>query len=601
MSGLPELPGAASPAPEPVCLAVVPEPVLGFLHLPAAVPRDTAVLICPPFGWEENSSYRGRRRWAQALADAGYPAARIDLPGTGDSAGSPRDPDRLGAWTAAVAGAIRWLRERTGCPRLAVIGIGLGGLIAYLAAAGGADVDELVLWAVPATGRVLLRELKAYGGIVAARHPADARGGSPPAPGDSELIGFLLDAETAAALEPIRLDQLPLPPRPDRRVLLLGRDGLAPDKRLGAELERSGISVSTEDTTDYAKLMAHPQEAQLPLKTIERTIAWLNEGSGSGDRPPDTRPAIERDWLELDQDGQAIRETPLTLELTEGATFGVLCEPAVGESAGICVVLLNGGALRHTGPNRIYVETARRWAARGVASVRADLAGIGDADGDERNLVSNPALYAQGSTADTLALLGALSALGVPDRFVLVGLCSGAYWALHAALRDPRVAGALMINLYSFYWSETLVFERETFEALGALRQQGWRRLVRRDVTPDRLMTAVRSIRPSRIRRGARHRVERAQRDQVEHDLNKLSEQDTETLLLLSYGEPLYDQLVRQGQLDQLSRWPNVTLERIPSRDHMFRALWLQQHVLGCLDRALDRVLARTAGTGVGR
>jgi alpha-beta hydrolase superfamily lysophospholipase len=586
--------------PEPVCLAFEPDPLIAFLHVPSGTSsRGTAVLICPPFGWEENCSYRGRRRWAQALADAGYPAARIDLPGAGDSGGSPRDPDRIGAWCAAVAGAAGWLRDRTGCRRIAAIGIGVGGLIAYKAAAEGAAIDDLILWAVPSSGHLSIRELKTYSSVVVARHPADTRGGPMLPQGALELIGFLLDAETASALEQLRLTELQLPNASQRRVLLLGRDGLAADKRLRAHLEHAGAAVTVADTSDYGELMADPQAAQTPVETIARTLGWLEKGPPT---PPTeaggpTTPAVECDSMQLRCDGRRIAETPLRLELSGGPTFGVLSEPIDSERAPLCAVLLNAGALRHAGPNRAWVEIARRWAARGVATVRFDLLGIGDAEGDEREFVSNPALYAERSTADTLSALEQLSALGLPPRFVLAGLCSGAYWALHAALRDPRVAGALMINLYSFYWSETLVSERETFEALSALREHGWRRVVRGDVSADRLRTAVKSMRPSRIRLGARHQVERAQRDQIERDLDQLRDQGTEALLLMSYGEPLYDQFVRQGQLDDLGRWPNLTLERIPSRDHMFRALWLQQRVHASLDRALERVLARAVAS----
>ena len=131
-------------------------------------------------------------------------------------------------------------------------------------------------------------------------------------------------------------------------------------------------------------------------------------------------------------------------------------------------MLLNGGALRHTGPNRAWVELARRWAARGVKTVRLDLPGIGDADGDEREHVSSPALYSPEATAATRCMLDQLADRGLADRFVLGGLCSGAYWSLQAALADPRVVGALTINLYSFWWSDALVAERSASELLGA-------------------------------------------------------------------------------------------------------------------------------------
>src|SRR6478735_9275151 len=120
---------------------------------------ETAVLICPPFGDDPMSPYRSRRDWAAHLAAGGYPALRIDLPGTGDSPGGPEDPDRLGAWTEAVSVAARWLAIASGATRIVGAGVGLGGLVAYRAASQGAWIDDFVLWAVPVRGETLVREL----------------------------------------------------------------------------------------------------------------------------------------------------------------------------------------------------------------------------------------------------------------------------------------------------------------------------------------------------------------------------------------------------------------------------------------------------------
>jgi len=69
--------------------------------------RRQAIVMFTPFGWGEMSSYRGLRSWAVHLAESGYPTLRMDLPGTGDSGGSPRDPERLQAWTEASCEAAR--------------------------------------------------------------------------------------------------------------------------------------------------------------------------------------------------------------------------------------------------------------------------------------------------------------------------------------------------------------------------------------------------------------------------------------------------------------------------------------------------------------
>jgi pimeloyl-ACP methyl ester carboxylesterase len=581
----------------PVWLATEPDPALAVLHLPSPEHRrSTAVLMCPPFGWEEVCSYRARRTWAQAIAGAGFPVARLTLPSAGDSAGSPGDPGRMEAWTEAIETAAGWLRGATGASRLATLGIGLGGMLAYAATARGAPIDDLALCATPARGRTLLRELRAHAAMIAARYPDDT-----PSPdlqdGDLELIGFLMSAQTASELGRIDLRQTPLPDPSGRRVLLLERDGLSADRQLREHLEELGVSLSIEGAPDYGAMMVNPQDARTPEQTVARSVAWLQDAAAPAPPATVSGPATEHESIELIHDGVAIRETPLLLD---GEMFGVLSESAESEPAEVCAVLLNGGALGHVGPNRTYVEIARRWAARRVPAVRVDLLGVGEAGGEDRALLPNPALYARERTEQTLSVLDQLSALGLPERFVLSGLCSGAYWSLHAALADPRVVGAMMINLYAFFWTAELVAERDTQESFGQLRGPGWGRLIRGDVSAEKLKSVILSMRPGRIRAGARHPVERAQSAEVERALDTLRDQGTEALLLFSRGEGLYDQLARQGVLDRLEDWPNLAVEQIPTRDHMFRALWLQRHVHEALDRGLERVLgAVSAGPPV--
>jgi hypothetical protein len=103
-------------------------------------------------------------------------------------------------------------------------------------------------------------------------------------------------------------------------------------------------------------------------------------------------------------------------------------------------------------------------------------------------------------------------------------------------------------------------------------------------------------MRPSQLRSSAGNPVERSQREEIEAAFDRLREQGTHGLMLFSRGEGLYDQLVRLGFLERIDQWPNLSIEQLPTSDHMFRAIWVQHHVHGLLDAALERVLESEPG-----
>ncbi|HEX7609099.1 MAG TPA: alpha/beta fold hydrolase, partial [Solirubrobacteraceae bacterium] len=448
---------SALPAPRALYLGSPQERFLAFFHDAGAATARSAVLICPPFGWEDICSYRSRRDWAEELARAGHPALRIDLPGSGDSAGGPADPGRVRTWTDAVRLAGDWLRLRSRAPRLAVLGIGLGGMLACRAALEGAEIDELILWAVPARGRTLVRELRAFSHLEVARIVEPGADVAEALPEEPELVanGYLMSAETVAALETLDLAAPGPAHAHTRRALVLGRDGLRADERLRELLERAGADVTVADGRGYGEMMLEPQEARPPTAVFALVGDWLaaaetparsdtpapSETPAPSDAPPNSAtpapPSGAHEELELRGGGVALRERPAYVERPDGRLFGVLTEP-LGARADLCAVLLNAGPQRHVGPNRMWVEIARRWAARGVPSLRIDLEAIGDSDGDSAPLVRVASLYVPEYVEQVHAALDMLEERGLGERFVLLGLCSGAYWSMHAALQDER-------------------------------------------------------------------------------------------------------------------------------------------------------------------
>lgn len=580
----------ATPPPRPLYLGTAPDPLFGFFH--SAAPgseRETAVLLCPPFGWDDVASYRTRLIWSELLALAGHATLRIDLPGAGDSAGSPHDPDRVEAWTGAVAGAAAWLKSQTACTRVAAIGIGIGGFAAYLAAAGGAPLDELVLWGVPARGKTLMRELRAFASLKAAEFPDPDAVEPPPLPeGLIEVAGYVMSAETAEAIAAIDLTTLALP---SRRVLLLGRDSASPDSRLRDHLESAGLDVTAAAGPGYGDALANPQEPHLPVEVFDMVAAWL-AAPATGALPAATAPEA-RDTLELHAHGALVRETPVEVAQPFGRLFGILSEPARPPAADVALVLVNGGAVRRIGPNRMWVEVARRWAARGVPVLRLDIEGLGDSDGDWERYADTKELYSADLAHQVEAAIDTLEQRGTATRFVVAGLCAGAFWAFHALREDDRVVGACMINLWAFFWDDARPAATEARRARKLARPSTWMRILRGEGSFGQLWTALKYLARTPFERGERRRRARQLARRLDESFDAIRDADKRAILVFGRGEPVHDEFERDGRLERMERWPNMEIHTIPTRDHTFRALWQQEQLHAVIDHTMQAEIER--------
>jgi hypothetical protein len=370
--------------------------------------------------------------------------------------------------------------------------------------------------------------------------------------------GLPLAAETVAALA-----ELGGAAAAPERALLLGRDGIAPDAELAAALVARGTVVETADGTGYGTLTDSPAAARVPATDeLER---WLAAAAPAPAREVAQPPVAGT--LDLG----AVRERPFA---AAGAA-GVLAEPA-GAPRELTVVLLNAGAIRRIGPSRLWVELARRWAAEGVATLRLDLAGIGDADGPFDRYAADADFYVDGFVAQVRQ---ALDELG-DGPFLVGGLCSGAWWAFRTALEDDRVASVLMLNSRVLVWDEGLDARRDA----GAVR----RRLFE-PVTWKRVLRGELEVHPLRVLRGLVSRAPETAHDEAAETLARLAERGVALELVFCDGEPLRDEL---RPLEPFP--PNVELQELPGRDHLFRPLWMHEHVVEAADRAVERALGST-------
>lgn len=105
------------------------------------------------------------------------------------------------------------------------------------------------------------------------------------------------------------------------------------------------------------------------------------------------------------------------------------------------VVIVNAGIIHRVGPNRLYVDLARTMAMHGYPVLRFDLAGLGDSD-----VMTGGASLAESALQDVSAAFDHLGATRGATSFVIVGLCSGANYAVMTAFSEPRVIGALLVD-----------------------------------------------------------------------------------------------------------------------------------------------------------
>jgi pimeloyl-ACP methyl ester carboxylesterase len=310
--------------------------------------------------------------------------------------------------------------------------------------------------------------------------------------------------------------------------------------------------------------------------------------------------------MDLDVGGTAVRESPLLVRQSFGDCFGVLAEPLERRDAGLCAVLLNAGAIRHTGPNRLWVETARRWAARGVPVLRVDLEGIGEADGDETKRRETAAFYVPDFEQQVAAVLDALEQRGLGGRFLVAGLCAGGYWSFRAALQDPRVEAAVLLNAGALTWRDQLLEDRAALRFDRLFQLHWWKKLLRGETR--RLGLADVALLVAKLRalgQGLRRRLSgqapAPAASEIAAALDLMRGAGARVMLAFSADEELHAELKAERILERLDSWPNLALHELPGSDHTLRSVPAQAAAAELLDRELDRAVGADLVPPLGR
>jgi hypothetical protein len=464
-----------------------------------------------------------------------------------------------------------------------------------------------VLWGAPSRGKALVRELRAFARLgITDADSFDWDETMPALPeGALESGGFLLSPETVAWLQECDLAAAPWPEAARRHVLLLGREGISVDAKLERALTAAGVAVTVADGPGYTELMDEPHRSLAPEKTFAIVADWLGatDGGVTTGAAVDGPAVTVTETATLTVDGATVQEAPIAIDAPGhgGSLFAIATTPAAAtEPAPLTVVFLNVGAERRIGANRMWVEAARRWAAQGVPSVRLDLIGIGEGGGPATPWKGEYALYDDALVQQVAIALDALPGYGLPPRFLLIGMCSGAYWAFTRALKDPRIVALELLNTRMLLFDQTRGSAAEVRHLRRLSGREVWRDVLAGKLTWDRARRMLRAIAVMAARAPAllagRLRAKTGGGDPLDLALDALRDQGTAVSLRFTDGEPLQDELTRSGHLARLARWPNVAVRPLPgpADAHTLQVVRMQPAVHRALDTFLAEQLART-------
>lgn len=232
--------------------------------------RDTAVLLCYPWGQEYLASHRAYLQLALAIASQGYPVLRFDYAGTGDSSG-PAEWCSLTSWREDVSAAARELRNRAGVDLLCLGGLRLGGALAALAAAEEQDISGLILWQPVVNGPRYLEDIRQRHQAMLWRSFATL-----PAASDANAslyqLGFPLSDSFLAELQALDLLSIATPPCP---VAVFDNEEDEATIRLQDRLRSRGGQVDRELIPSFAIWHEDVDKGLVPRQTIDRIATWL--------------------------------------------------------------------------------------------------------------------------------------------------------------------------------------------------------------------------------------------------------------------------------------------------------------------------------------
>lgn len=427
--------------------------LFGWLHMPRNKPVNRmGMVLCPPLGSDYLNTYPVLRHLANRLAYHGIPVLRFDYSGMGNSSGFDIDPDRVVSWIGDIQEARAALSRVAGCVEVGLFGVRIGGLLAAKVAHDN-ELPCLVLWGPVAQGRSYMREMRAIHLTAEGFHTATLG-----EDGNIEAGGFIYTPQTVKDLSIITLDSL-LPKA--GRILFAARDDLPRDQ----VVPESWLNAEQCTLPGFAGMLTSPHDSlySTPLTALDRLEQWIVDAAQSTSTKNNSHeiskqsasmPHSARFRARPDETQANIRETVFHFG-EHLACFAITTEPcSVAQPDSPWIIISGTGADHTAGTNRLSALLSRALAHGGLRCVRFDFPGVGD------SIVASSALenktYQTNNSAEISSLIDAIQQNYGAQKFILMGLCSGAYASFHGGLElQQPIVECMLLNPLVFYWEQS--------------------------------------------------------------------------------------------------------------------------------------------------
>ncbi len=260
------------------------------------------------------------------------------------------------------------------------------------------------------------------------------------------------------------------------------------------------------------------------------------------------------------------------------------------------IILLNSGLVHRVGVNRLHVRVARKLARLGFPVLRFDLSGLGDSSVRRDHLP-----FEKSAVLETREAMDAMHREMGLDRFVLMGLCSGAIVSFQTALLDQRVVGTALLNagghlhgndeaLAEKLYRRVLIRHYLRMVVFSSFRLKNISKILKGQGDYRRILSALANIRPGHL---LKRKGKGSARMHGLAELQRLTRRGTRLFLLHSEADEGLDYLhaALGNDVRRLNEIENLRFEVMKGANHTFIMRWSQEQLFHLLQDWLSHFM----------